>query len=181
MGHLCPPDVWSLDFLGRGRAETDRTLANRFKRKKRHSTCPLSNSPRLVCQNDLALLTYRIAGNGILTPLPGSSFRTGDGFEPYNAVVADPWGRFVYVSSLEGIQPLDAKLSVYRVGGWPVSMQSSRRYSRPSWNFRFCGDESPPDRLDSPSSQRVSVGFRIRIRALPSGRQEFDDVLCPYW
>jgi 6-phosphogluconolactonase len=65
---------------------------------------------------DLALLTNRIALNGILTPLPGSSFRTGDGFEPYNAIVADPWGRFVYVSSLEGIQPLDAKLSVYRVG-----------------------------------------------------------------
>jgi 6-phosphogluconolactonase (cycloisomerase 2 family) len=66
---------------------------------------------------DLALLTDRIAWNGTLTYLPLSSFLIGAGYDDYNAVVADRFGRFVYRSSLLGSNPADAILSVYRVGG----------------------------------------------------------------
>ncbi len=64
---------------------------------------------------DLGLLTNRIAANGALTNLANSSFRTGAGFQPWNAVVADPLGRFIYQST-SGYNPASGTLSVFRVG-----------------------------------------------------------------
>jgi 6-phosphogluconolactonase len=74
---------------------------------------------------DLALLTYRIAWTGILTNLPGSSYRTDSGFEPWNAVVADPLGRFVYTSSGAESNPADAIFTVYRTGQSGLTFGSS--------------------------------------------------------
>jgi 6-phosphogluconolactonase len=74
---------------------------------------------------DLALLTYRIAGNGDLTNLPGSSFRAGNGFEPWNAVAADPFARFIYTSSGPENNPANATFSVYRVGTNGLTFGSS--------------------------------------------------------
>jgi hypothetical protein len=65
---------------------------------------------------DLALLTYRIAGNGTPFRVAGSSFVPGGGFQPWNSVVADPFGRFVYQSSGAGTNPANATLAVFQVG-----------------------------------------------------------------
>jgi hypothetical protein len=65
---------------------------------------------------DQALLTNRIGGNGIPTRLASSSFVSEDGFQPWNAVVTDPFGRFVYQSSGAGTNPANATLSVFQVG-----------------------------------------------------------------
>ncbi len=73
---------------------------------------------------DLALQTYRITGTGILSKLPGSFYNYA-GYQPWNAVVADPFGRFVYTSSGLLLNPADAIFSVYRVEASGLMFTSS--------------------------------------------------------
>jgi hypothetical protein len=71
------------------------------------------------------LQTYRIPGTGILSYLPGGSFHPGGGYEPWNAVVTDHFGRFVYTSSWEELNPANAIFSIYRVGSNGLALASS--------------------------------------------------------
>jgi 6-phosphogluconolactonase (cycloisomerase 2 family) len=74
---------------------------------------------------DLALQTYQLTGSGALKNLPSSSFHTVAGYQPWNAVLADPLARFVYTCSGLGVDPAAATLSIYRVGANGLSLAST--------------------------------------------------------
>jgi 6-phosphogluconolactonase len=85
---------------------------------------PLGRFVYTAGEYDLAYLTYRITGTGIPAYLPGSSFRLGGGYSPYNTIAVDPLGRFAYQASAEG-DPRKGTVSVYQVGANGPALASS--------------------------------------------------------